>query len=442
MYRLATLALFVVLTSFATPLLLAAQETRALAMLEPVNCFDYYKFGSVQVDVSAPTATVASGTSVAFSGELKNANSYPVVEGAVYVKIYREQEDTSATQRNGHYLVDQFFAKENISVAASSTQPISFTWEVPAAAPSGNYMAAMFFVSDRKFNLLGLTFTDDILGNRASFRVRGDTDQTIHFEKNAVTVQGKPYLFAAFTPKLDARESIVVQVPLVNKTGSDQTPYVRWELYSWDALRPENLLETKELLVDVPAQESRSVQYVVEDTGHAVYLLVGTVEYKDTKSIIGVRFTREGISSPRLNYPAVADFPLTSGEPTTLFSCIHGAGTVDTLVGNKLTLTLRDKRDKLIHVAEYSGNVTGAMMGFASKFTPTKTYDRFTLTAEIRQGERLIERSVLRYDCKEIDPDSCRNTAWRYLVTALVLMVALGTVRWWRQRRKTTLLQP
>ena len=41
--------------------------------------------------------------------------------------------------------------------------PAQFTWQVPAFAETGDYQVATYFLSDKKFNLLGLSFTDDVV---------------------------------------------------------------------------------------------------------------------------------------------------------------------------------------------------------------------------------------------------------------------------------------
>lgn len=49
------------------------------------SCFDYYKFGSVQVDIAPENRDALSGTNVIFKGNVRNTNSYPIVDGAVYI---------------------------------------------------------------------------------------------------------------------------------------------------------------------------------------------------------------------------------------------------------------------------------------------------------------------------------------------------------------------
>ena len=138
-----------------------------------VNCFDYYHFGSVQVDVTPSVASAVSGVPITFTGTIKNANPYPVVDGSVYVKIFRQrgavQKDARSRCRG------PVLCRRRPQVPANGELPISIESNITFSyAVSGEYKIATFFTVSRKFNLLGLPFTDDVVGNTASFKVAGE----------------------------------------------------------------------------------------------------------------------------------------------------------------------------------------------------------------------------------------------------------------------------
>ena len=151
-----------------------------------VSCFDYYSFGSVQANLNASVASAVSGTPISFKGTLKNNNPYPIVDGALYVKIFKSRG--SSNDGNGPDVIDQFFVKGDIVIPANGSVPISFLWRVPAYAQSGDYSVATFFTTSRKFNLLGLTFTDDVVGNTVPFKVSGEQTTGVKFDKAGVTL--------------------------------------------------------------------------------------------------------------------------------------------------------------------------------------------------------------------------------------------------------------
>ena len=151
----------------------ALGQSSAATPVGTVNCFDYYHFGSVQVDVTPSVASAVSGVPITFTGKIKNANPYPIVDGSVYVKIFRERGDGSKDS-NGPDVVDQFYAMDGLTIPANGQLPASITWNIPAYAELGQYRIATFFTVSHKFNLLGLPFTDDVVGNTADFKVSGE----------------------------------------------------------------------------------------------------------------------------------------------------------------------------------------------------------------------------------------------------------------------------
>lgn len=372
-----------------------------------VNCFDYYDFGSVQVDIESAIASTVSGVPMNFRGKVVNNNDYPIVDGAVYVKIFKKQKDAEKIQANGHLLVDQFFAKEGITLPARGSKEISFDWKVPNYAPSGDYQIATFFVSAKKFNLLGLSFTDDVLGNTVNFSVIGEIDKAVEFEKNSVKVNDKDFYFAAFPPQFSKDETVSVWASLKNGTDKAQKIPVSWTVYSWDGLLEGNIIASEKQEIELSAGESKKLEYRVKDNKNPVYFVVAEAQYQDIKSILDVRFVREGIDKARINFPAVTKFPLKAGEQNTIFSCMHNSGTAGKVEGNKLVLTLLDSQNREIYSRKYEGVLSGAMTGFKYDFIPEKNYDKFVLKADLYTNGNLVDTAQMKYDCNEIDSNLC-----------------------------------
>jgi hypothetical protein len=400
----------------AQPALAFAQTAAPSAIGQPaapapantVNCFDNYHFGSVQVDVNPSVQSAVSGTPITFSGTIKNANTYPIVDGSVYVKIFKERGDGSKDS-NGPDVVDQFYAVDGISLPAGGSKPVQFSWNVPSYAISGSYKVATFFTVSHKFNLLGLPFTDDVVGNTADFKISSEQKGTVGFDKTSVTIDGQLCHFAAFPPQEDPSAPVTVEATLTNTTGKNVTVPVTWTLNWWSGNDASNVLSTRTDQVTIPPGAQKTVSFTANDANYPVYLLTGVVKWDDSSSIINVRFVRTGKDRLRINFPAVTSFPLTSGTPTTLFSCLHNAGESPAVSGSRVVLSLLDQGGKTIHSYTYSGDVTGAMMGVADEFSPKSTYDVFTLNAKLYQGDNLVDQSNVTYDCQQIDPSLCLN---------------------------------
>lgn len=370
-----------------------------------VNCFDYYSFGSVQAKLTASVSSAVSGTPITFKGVVENSNDYPIVDGGLYVKVFKMRG--SKNDGNGPDVVDQFLIKGDITIQANASAPVTFTWKVPSFAQSGDYQLATFFTASRKFNLLGLSFTDDVVGNTVPFTVVGEQEKTVSFDKAGVAVNGTPYQFAAVPPRISATEPAVIDARIRNTESVPENVSVSWTIYQWDAQLRENVVQEEVDQITVPANGATKVSVTVADTSYPVYLVVGELVWRDTKSVIGARFGREGVDRTRINFPGVTAFPLKAGQETTLFSCLHNSGDRAVVPDGRLDLQLFDIDGNVIHEYSYQGDVTGNMMGVADRFTPEDDYDYFELNARLYQKDAFVDEAQLIYDCEVIDERFC-----------------------------------
>ena len=410
-----------------------------------VSCFDYYTFGSVEVNISSGVSTTVAGTPITFSGLINNKNKYPVVDGTLYVKIFK-LDKSPEKNADGPDLVDQFVAVDNVSIKGSSYIPFKFDWNIPQYAESSKYKVATFFTSADKFNLLGLSFTDDIIGNSFNFSVEGKKD-TVRFNKHTVKINNNEYHFAAYPPRIDKKVDARIEAELVNTTNKAQNIPVNWKVYSWDAQHADNLIQDLGDIVTVPANSKKTLSFLVRDTAHLVYYVVAESNYMGTKSILGMRFVREGVDKMRINFPSVTEYPLTKGQENTVFSCLHGMGTADLIEGGKLVLTLRDDQNDVIHQYGYLGPVSGAMMGVKDTFVPKENYNNFILSAELYQNTKLVDSAVMKYDCKSIDPDLCPPSTTTIpvgqtsiIIIVLIVIIILALLVYKRMRLPTMIL--
>ncbi|MEI6650544.1 MAG: hypothetical protein WCL23_03870 [Candidatus Moraniibacteriota bacterium] len=419
-----------------------------------VNCFDYYHFGSVQVDVTPTVSSVVAGVPVTFQGTIVNGNDYPVTDGSVFVKIFRKSgSDAASVQRNGYQVVDAFFAKENIVAAGKQSVPLSFEWKVPRNISAGDYEADFYFMTGKRFNLLGLSFTDDVTGNKTPFSVKSDMPATPEFDKNNVKLNGKEYSFAAAPLRFGKSDPVNADVFLKNPSAESRVVNVVWTLSNWSGEREENRLDRKTEAVTLAPNENKSLRYVADPSKSigSVTVLTAEATYQDTKSILGIRFIRDGFDEVRLNFPGVLNYPIRRGESATLFSCLH-ATNADVVKGGELLLTLTDSFGTVLDSYTYQGDITGAMMGVKHDFTPKTSAATFILRTELKKDGKIVETYETKYDCKDIDPASCpldvqpgmnslvgsvfgSGTPVRILALLFVL-IPLGLVLWFLVRRR------
>lgn len=368
-----------------------------------VSCFDYYHFNSIQTNLIPTVISTVPGTTMNFNGQIINSNNYPISNGVLYIKIFklRESEEKNA---NGPFVVDQFVAVKNVYLKANESKEVSFEWKVPAWTEEGRYQAASFFVANEKYNLLGLSFTDDVVGNVAGFEIISEDNNLISLDKDSVKVMDRPYTFAAFPPRVSKTEDVTISTIVRNNTPDTQSIPVVLKLYSWDAMSLDNVVNQDLKTVKVPAWGSVPVSFVIDDKNHPVYLAEVSLKYKDTSSLLNIRFVREGFDRLRINFPAINKFPLQPGEEVEIFSCIHNVS--DSSVPGKLILSLFDKSGKKLHSQEYVGNVNGSMKGIANKFIPKEFSENFYIRAELFQEDVLVDEDTVYYNCEDFN--SCQ----------------------------------
>lgn len=413
----------------------------------PLNCFDYYTFGSVQADLQPTVSTTVPGATLTFTGNIKSENPYPLLDGTLYVKIFR-RNDTTFSAGDGNEVVDQFVIKEGITMPAQSSVPVKYEWRVPQNAEGGEYYAAYFFTTAKRYNLMGLSFTDDVVGNQAAFSVASDK-VSVKLSKVETTINGQNHHFAAFPLHFKADDTVTVKTTVTNPTSEAKTIPLQWNQYAWDAMNPSNLRHTKTEAVTLAPNETKEVVYEVRQQGEGVVYLTAVTQDLEAKSILNVRYVRDGIEETRINFPGLTTFPLKAGEAQTLYACAHAINE-PIVLGNTLTLSLKDREGNVIHEYKYEGIITGGMSGFGENFTPDKDVDYAVLVATLERNGKVVEQVTQTYDCSLIDPTSCSPKAiadvsffdlikdyLKYIVAlfVIILLLVIGMIIF--QRRKT-----
>ena len=389
-----------------SPVGVLAQQT---GNLTPFNCFDTYQFGSVPVTITPQTTQVLAGSELKFNFSATNQNSYPIVDGSIYVKIFRSQTDSQNSQKNGGFIVDQFIAKENIVLNAQESKNFEYSWKVPARSPSGSYYAATFFQSAKKFNLSGLPFSDDVIGERAQFNIKSSYLNAVEIDKNGVTINEKPHLFAGQIPVLPKDGKVNITIPIKNSTPKTEKIGVSYTLYYWDGLLDSQKIASKDEEIELKPGETKKLSYEVSDTNYPVYYLVISSKWNDFKSIVDVRFAREGIEKPRISFPGITSFPIKNGTPTTFFACLHNSGGAESTPGS-VKIAVTDSNGTQISAQEWKGDISNGVMGLKTDFTPNQDYGVVNLNVSILDKDgKIIEEAKMKYDCKEIDANNCSN---------------------------------
>ena len=413
-----------------------------------VDCFDYYTFGSINVNLNSRVAETPAGSNVSFFGEITNENSYPVVNGQLWVKMFRTIDgDEDLLKANGVPLSDFFLIEDNITLAANGSVPFTYDWSVPVYAEAGHYFAAYYFTTEHRYNLAGLTFTDDVTGNTTPFKVVSSNNyQPVEFDKNSVTLNNTEFNFATPPPHFLKTESVTLNTVLKNNTDQVRIIEIEWVSSRWDGLLKDNELNRQRIGYEVPPG-GIEVSYAVPPAyDSSVTFIQGILTDRDAKSIIHVRFVRDEIGEIRINYPSILSYPLIGGKENTVFSCVH-ATNLPIVEDNVLTLTLKDESGNTVHSYTYTGGITGSMMGVKDTFVPEMTLANFSLTATLEHAGEKVDEVTINYNCDDIDPSGCvqsisssDNDQFVYIViTILTLLTVLLIVFVLYKRKRTSI---
>jgi hypothetical protein len=389
------------------------------------SCFDHYHFNSTPVELKSSLSQVAAGSDFAFTGSIKNENSYAIPHASLWIKVLRVKGP--AKSENGPDVVDWFNVTPDITLPANGTVPISGSWKVPVDIKNGTYQFATFVIQSDRFNFEGLSFTDDIVGAGLSFSVVSGSTNEVEFSKDSIQAVGYPFSFAEFPPVIPAGQHADVQATVINNRTVAFKGDVVWKLYSWDAVKGDHLLDTKTIAQKIQPNSSSTISYTITDATHSVYYLVGSLTSEQgTKSIIGMRLVREGVSTPRLNYVGID--PGTDPHNAIAVACVHSTGKTPSLDGK---VTLMVYRSGIIGSflnlfgplasASYQGAIAPNIYALT---VPVDALNTSVITAKLYQKDVLVDEVSEPY-CSANTCNTNENIPWIGVVVSVVILLAI-----------------
>lgn len=397
------------------------------------SCFEYYDFGNVAVVPELELTSTVPGATIGVPLTIHNKNSHPIVNGMVYVKVFKVRD--SENIQFGDDLVDQFVALENVVLPPGDRKYGAFEWQIPTNAESGTYKIATYFISAERFNLEGLSFTDDIIGGSVEISVRDDAEGegAVRFDRESVTVNGEVHEFATFMSVFDeTSEKVEVKAVVNNTTDTSYEGVVTWTLYGWDGLRAETMLDTKSESIRVDAESTKQVAYAavgVERT-YPVYYLIGELKNGDSKSIIDVRYVHVQTDTKwaRFNDVGVNAYPLDGNA--VAYACFQGfSGSSGVFPEGRVEVEVRAPGffgPKIIGEGVYEGVVHQDFVALPVRIT-SQTEDLVVSASLYIQG-KLIDVVEMEYSCEDLTPGLCMDkgsggTLYAIIVTVLALLL-------------------
>jgi len=375
------------------------------------DCRDYYNLNGVAIDIKPRLIRTVAGAEMAFNGTVSNDNKYPIINGKLYAKIYRDIDFKNSSNDTDSDLVDTFVVLDKINLKAGEKLPVNFSWKIPIYSISGNYKLATYFLSSDKFNLAGLNFTDGTYGGLTGFSVKGQQTKIVSFDRGGTMVNGKIYP-ATYTSLQSATDPVVITIPVTNTTNITQAVLAVFNVYKWDTQSTENKIDTITKTVVIPAGKTINVPISVKDNQFSVYYVESVLKYKDSKSILEVRFARDGVNMPRINFSSIVSYPLVAGKKNKIFSCFYNASSNNNPIDGKLKLDILKDDDTVVFSYEYDGKITANMEAITQDFVPKGSYNNFKIHASLFEGSKLVDEVYIPYSCNLIDQTKCNNSAF------------------------------
>lgn len=441
-------ALFVILFGggFVFTLAVSAQEESAIAAPESVPaidqfvCSDFYRENSVTLTVTANGDTAATDNPLTFTGEVENTNSYPIVEGEVWVKIYQVENASDTKKRKRTNLVGYFKAVDDVSIKAFSKTPINFSWTPPTSLVSGDYDATYYFVSSDHFYLSGLPYLDSVEGPYSTFKVKGAVDQTVYFDRTSVKLNNVPYDFSAKNPSVYGREEILyIQANLLNPTIEEKTVELNFKTSVWGGEKGLETVIDKQYVVIKPGS-MYAVSHMPLNYGGAVTLVEAEVKDGDSVSLFQTLFERRDLQDAMITFASIDEYPLKAEKSRKIFACVEGISNLGIL---KLDLSLRlfDKNGQEVFSEKKPVSLMAEPSVMMADFMVNKASGDFSLEATLTSGEVVLDKVVLNYACDAINSGKCKGRFvlpdQKYFLGAIVGVAGLLLlIMYFRHRRK------
>ncbi len=355
------------------------------------DCFDYYHFNSVEIEFDLANTILIPGETLNIEGVLRNHNDYPLVDGGLFVQVFREKKGGNI--QAGNYLIDEFWAVEEVALNALGEKNIGFDWSVPAGLSSGDYLLVGHFLIGTKMNLSGLSFVEGIYGGLSRFTVEEQAVNEIYFDKESIEVNDQAFLARSFVPQLD-QDQADISFDLINLGDQSREINLDESLYQWDNLGRDQLIWSDQRTLSLTPGGRRSANQVFSDLSAGVYLY----EAKTDQSILKARFVVSGSDSPsRFNFLALSDFPIKKGQDNSFFACFHN--TIDSEgVEGRVEVRLEDAIGNEIAAWDYEGLITPNIMAGVSDFKAQRDYNQVWLKGSLYQADELIDEVSLLYD--------------------------------------------
>jgi hypothetical protein len=408
------------------------------------NCFDYYKFGSVTAKFRSDKNTYFSDETVQFTGKITNTNDYPVVNGNLWIQILRSNKQ--GENENGYNLTGQFLAESDITLAPKESKNITFQYKIPKSFSQDTYYAASFFTIANSYNMAGLTFLSSVWADYTPFNVRGFYQSSVYLDRNSVSQNGEPVKFRSFAKSVKASEDVKIDFKAVNERKTKEEFTIKYQLFKWDTLKPENLIKETQEKITLNPGETKNLSHMIPKLSQGTYQMRIDAQSENVKSMLEIRLTTDQVEQGRINFANVNKFPLRKNDNTTLISCFHNGGQ-GTFEGTAV-LVLKDKEGNILAQKNYVGQISPDFSAIKADFQTKKDLSYVTLTAVLKdKNGKLMDEVTTTYDFRTPEEkqelaSGAKKTRNILLTVAIFLILAGIAYLSWKKYKRSKYIFP
>lgn len=412
-------------------------KTEAFKLGEPAACFDYYTPNKVNINIDQDYIVYNAGDPVLMSGFVKNSNTYPVIGLDIKARLVRSINSPNEKDKKEIITIDEFNIAENITLPVDKEYKVSYSHILPLNYPSGQYQIFFYAIEQDRFNLAGLSYTNNVVGSKIVFDVKGTDLDHVYLDQNNIKIGDQALSTNGATiSELKNIKNIPIYINIYNPEKQARDMTITYDLYSWDSANPKNKITTKTEQVTILPNSKKTLTYILDEGVLPVYYLSVTSKptnqtKKDSifkeKTISNIRFVIQDKSKTRLFFSGVDTYPLIKGNQVTLVTCFNDMGeNVNDINKNisEIETVILDDKGKEIAKTLYKGKVYSEIDAIIQKFNPKKNISNFTVVSTIYDSEKnIIDKVEKKYNCQEIDPNKCVSEKTLTDLLPLILII-------------------
>lgn len=370
------------------------EEADIAAGLE--NCFIYYDYGKVAVNLATNKPQYIPGETAQIFGTIINENTFPLVDVAVYAQLRRRNTSQAAIEQ-GHYLLERKIMTQPMNLLPQETRSISAAFPLLSQYPSGSYELQYFIFSPKGFHYAGRPFLEEDYAGKSLFDIQESAAPLVYFDLASVQVNNSPVPIRGPTEEFE-EETLRVSAAVIDTRNKKSDIPVTVKYYSFEDTFEENLV-TSETVTLSPGTGKIETSFRPPTSG--AYVMVMRME-TPAISELKYRFAKIGGQkhSLRINDLGITSYPPTSSDKA--YVCFHSPAPAATPL-TTVTLRILDDVKNIVGQKTVTKEFPGEVLALAVPFATTMQGRDFWVQADARwkneTGDEQTKMSEVHYTC-------------------------------------------